>query len=71
MKIELLLSRAALVGVIALIGAIVLGIFVLELFAAWVATVVLLTVVSDYQPRLRHAPVPVTRRRTERMPLAV
>lgn len=70
MKIEVLLSRAALVGVVAVVAGIVFGAFILELFAATVATLVLLTVVSDYAPRLRHARVPVTRRRAERMPLA-
>ncbi|MBL9185968.1 MAG: hypothetical protein JNK23_00680 [Opitutaceae bacterium] len=71
MKIEVFLSRAAIVGVIALVAGVVLGTLIFELFATCVVTLLLLTAVSDYRPRLPHAPVPVTRRRTERMPLAV
>ncbi|MBL9200677.1 MAG: hypothetical protein JNL39_09235 [Opitutaceae bacterium] len=69
MKLQSFLARAALVAVAATLAGFVLGAFILELFAAAVATLVLLTVVSEYAPRPRVASLALARR-AERMPLA-
>lgn len=69
MKLQSFLARAALVGVAATVASIVLGTLILEVFAASVATLVLLTVVAEYAPRPRLA-VRALARRAERMPLA-
>jgi hypothetical protein len=70
MKLQLLLSRVALLGAIATVAGAALGALALETFAAYVATLVLLTAAGDYARPPRPLAVRVAATRTERMPLA-
>lgn len=73
MKIEVLLSRVALPVAIATVVAVALGALAFEFFAAYVATLLLLTAVGDYTRGSQLLPLRVTastRNRVERMPLA-
>ena len=73
MKLEVLLSRLALPVAIATVAGVALGALAFEFFAAYVATLLLLTVVGDYARHPQLVPLTVTatgRRRAERMPLA-
>ncbi len=71
MKLESFLSRAALLGVIAVVAGVATGALAFEFFAACVTTLLLLTAVGDYARPSRpiHARVAI-RRSPERMPLA-
>ena len=73
MKIEVLLSRVALPIALATVVAVALGALAFEFFAAYVATLLLLTAAGDYTRGAQLLPLKVTaapRRRVERMPLA-
>lgn len=70
MKLELFLSRAALVGVVAAIAGVASGALAFEALAACVAPLLLLTATGDYARPPRPLPVRTAARRAERMPLA-
>ncbi len=73
MKLETLLSRLAVPVALATVAGVALGALAFEFFAAYVATLLLLTAVGDYARRPQLVPLAVTanaRRRAERMPLA-
>ena len=74
MKMEFLLSRVALIAVLAVVVGLVLNALALTLFAGLVSSLVLLIATGDYARGADYAaalaPAPATARRREALPLA-